>query len=77
MHYIGSIGPFELPVKVEVNPFGKSEDGRDNIFINDKTGICMLIVGKHPVWNHLEQARLEMAHNVARLINCELEREVE
>ena len=51
--------------RVVVNPFG----GDGNIFIVDAEGSPRLIVAKHPVWRHLEEERLPLAHHVVRRLN--------
>lgn len=67
-----NIYPFELPVRVEVNPMGASKGETDNIFIVDATGSAIFIVAKHPVWTYLEQGRLPIANKIAELINKEM-----
>lgn len=60
------------PWKVEVNPFGKNEkEEYDNIFITNADGYPILIITKHPVWNHMENVRLEVAEYIVKLINSE------
>ena len=47
---------FVFPCRIEINPLGKREnDTEDNIFIVDKTGMTMLIIGKHPVWTYAQK----------------------
>jgi hypothetical protein len=61
--------PVELPWKVQVNPFGKTEGDLDNIFIADSSGLVMLTVSKHPVWKHLEMQRESFAQWLVDKIN--------
>lgn len=70
---------FPTPWRVVVNPFGKDEvrDGiknSDNIFIMSEDGYTILIVGKHPVWNHMEQQRMKVAEFIVEIANKEFER---
>lgn len=58
-----------IPWKVQIIPFGKSQDELDNIFITDSTGLTMLIIAKHPVWTHLEKQRLELANYIVEKVN--------
>lgn len=60
---------FPLPWRVAVNPFGTSDDGVDNIFIVTSDGYCVAIINKHPVWNHMEKKRLELAQSIVDTMN--------
>ena len=58
---------FPKPWGIEVNPFGKSEDGVDNIFIIAADGSVICTINKHPVWKYMQNKRLELAQ---RLVDC-------
>lgn len=60
-----------IPWRVSVNPFGKTDDDSvDNIFILDPDGSAVAIIAKHPVWNHLEQRRMDNAEFIVCAVNC-------
>lgn len=60
---------FPLPWRIEVNPFGKTPDGIDNIFIVCADGYGVVTINKHPVWNHMEKKRMELAEYIVKCIN--------
>jgi hypothetical protein len=65
--------PDDLPWKVVINPFGISLGESDNIFIDDSTGLAMLIIAKHPVWQSLEKERLDLANWIVDKVNQNVE----
>jgi hypothetical protein len=60
---------FPRPWRVEVNPYGPSADGVDNIFVVCADGYTVFVVAKHPVWNHMELARVALANLVVETMN--------
>lgn len=59
---------FPLPWKVQVNPFGYSND-QDNIFIIAADGTTVAVITKHPVWMFPQKSRLELAIFIVELAN--------
>lgn len=65
-----NIMELQKPLKIKINPFGKSDDDVDNIFIVDADGFTVATINKHPVWKHCQSHRLKWAQQIIDAFNA-------
>ncbi len=59
---------FPAPWRVRVCP---DKSGTDNISIVTADGYTVAIIAKHPVWQHMEKKRLELANQIVSIMNSQ------